>query len=142
MPEYSLNSTGRAATGRRSARHGLALALAALLSGMPCLAPAHHSFAMFDRERSILISGVVREFQWTNPHTWIQVTITDATGKQTEWSLEGGSPGILSRNGWKRASLQTGDKVTIEIYPLKSGEPGGSFIEITKSDGSKLYYHG
>ena len=104
MPENSLNSTGRAATGRRSARHGLALALAALLSGMPCLAPAHHSFAMFDRERSILISGVVREFQWTNPHTWIQVTI--------------------------------------EIYPLKSGEPGGSFIEITKSDGSKLYYHG
>lgn len=117
-------------------------ALTLLLAGQPSPAVAHHSFAMFDRERSIVISGVVREFQWTNPHTWIQVTVTDATGKQTEWSLEGGSPGILSRNGWKRGSLQAGDKVTIEIYPLKSGEPGGSFIEVTKSDGSKLYYHG
>ncbi len=116
--------------------------LSLVLSGAPCLAPAHHSFAMFDREHSIVISGVVREFQWTNPHTWIQVTVTDAAGKQVEWSLEGGSPGILSRNGWKRTSLKAGDRITVEIYPLKSGEPGGSFIEITKADGSKLYYHG
>src|SRR5512139_3657096 len=123
-------------------RPAFTVLLALLLSCMPCLVPAHHSFAMFDRDRSIVITGVVREFQWTNPHTWIQVTVTDAAGKQTEWSLEGGSPGILSRNGWKRTSLKAGDKVTIEIYPLKSGEPGGSFIEITKADGSKIYYHG
>ena len=97
---------------------------------------------MFDRERTIVIKGVVREFQWTNPHTWIQVIVTDETGKQTEWSLEGGSPGILSRNGWKRTSLKAGDRITVEIYPLKDGTPGGSFIEITKADGSRLYYHG
>jgi hypothetical protein len=121
---------------------GFFLALFALALCTPCLAPAHHSFAMFDRDRSMVITGVVRDFQWTNPHTWIQVTVTDAAGKQTEWSLEGGSPGILNRNGWKRTSLKAGDKVTIELYPLKSGEPGGSFIEVTKSDGSKLYYHG
>jgi len=118
------------------------LALAALLLCTPGYAPAHHSFAMFAREHTVVISGVVREFQWTNPHSWIQVTVTDAAGKVTEWSLEGGSPGILSRNGWKRTSLAAGEKVTIEIYPLKSGEPGGSFIEITKADGSKLFYHG
>ena len=118
------------------------MALTLLIGCLPSLAPAHHSFAMFDRERSIVISGVVSDFQWTNPHTWIQVIVTDAAGKQVEWSLDGGSPGILSRNGWKRTSLQAGDKITVEIYPLKSGEPGGSFIEITKSDGSKLYYHG
>jgi hypothetical protein len=104
--------------------------------------PAHHSFAMFDRERSIVITGVVKEFQWTNPHTWIQVMVTDAGGKQTEWSLEGGSPGILSRNGWKRTSLKAGEKITVEIYPLKDGTAGGSFIEITKTDGSRLFYHG
>jgi hypothetical protein len=121
---------------------GFALGLAALLLCAPSLAPAHHSFAMFDRERSLVITGVVRDFQWTNPHTWIQVSVTDAAGKQMEWSLEGGSPGILSRNGWKRTSLKPGDKISVEIYPLKSGEPGGSFIEVTKSDGSKLYYHG
>lgn len=119
-----------------------ALALAALLLSAPGYAPAHHSFAMFDRGRTVVISGVVREFQWTNPHSWIQLTVTDEAGKVTEWSLEGGSPGILSRNGWKRTSLAAGEKVTIEIYPLKSGEPGGSFIEITKADGSKLFYHG
>ncbi len=116
--------------------------LAALLAFSPTLVPAHHSFSMFDREHSIVISGVVKEFQWTNPHTWIQVIVTDAAGKQTEWSLEGGSPGILSRNGWKRTSLKPGEKITVEIYPLKDGTPGGSFVEITKSDGSRLYYHG
>ena len=105
-------------------------------------ADAHHSFSMFDRDRTTVIAGVVKEFQWTNPHTWIQLTVTGADGKQTEWSLEGGSPGILGRNGWKRTSLKAGERITVEIYPLKSGEPGGSFIEITRADGSKLYYHG
>ncbi len=123
-------------------RPPVVLALAALLLGTPALAPAHHSFAMFDRERTVTLVGVVREFQWTNPHSWIQVTVTDAAGKVTEWSLEGGSPGIMSRNGWKRTSLAPGDKVTIELYPLKSGEAGGSFVEVTKADGSKLFYHG
>jgi hypothetical protein len=120
----------------------IAAALTALALCMPLQAPAHHSFSMFDRERSIVITGVVKEFQWTNPHTWIQVMVADKRGKSVEWSLEGGSPGILSRNGWKRNSLQAGEKITVEIYPLKSGEPGGSFIEITRADGSKLYYHG
>ena len=118
------------------------MVLAGLLLCSPSYAPAHHSFAMFDRDQARVISGVIRDFQWTNPHTWIQVTVTDAAGKVTEWSLEGGSPGIMSRNGWKRTSLAPGEKVTIEIYPLKSGEPGGSFIEVTKADGSKLFYHG
>jgi Family of unknown function (DUF6152) len=109
----------------------------------PVEAFAHHSFAMFDRTKTVTLAGVVREFQWTNPHSWIQLLVTNpTTGETVEWSLEGGSPGILSRNGWKRTSLQAGDKVTIDIYPLKDGTPGGSFIEITKSDGSKLYYHG
>lgn len=123
-------------------RFGLFAALTVLLSSMPRPGSAHHSFAMFDRARTVVITGVVREFQWTNPHSWIQVTVTDPAGKATEWSLEGGSPGILNRNGWKRTSLSPGEKVTIEIYPLKSGEPGGSFIEVTKADGSKLFYHG
>lgn len=118
------------------------LSLTALMLGIPALAPAHHSFAMFDRERTVTVVGVIRDFQWTNPHSWIQITVTDEAGKVTEWSLEGGSPGIMSRNGWKRTSLVPGEKVTIELYPLRSGEPGGSFIEITKADGTKLFYHG
>jgi hypothetical protein len=120
----------------------IAAALTALVLCTPMQAPAHHSFSMFDRERTVVIAGVVKEFQWTNPHTWIQLMVADKRGKLVEWSLEGGSPGILGRNGWKRTSLKAGEKITVEIYPLKDGKPGGSFIEITRADGSKLYYHG
>lgn len=114
----------------------LLLALAALPAG------AHHSFAMFDLEKDVTLQGVVKEFQWTNPHSWIQLMVTDAEGRQVEWSLEGGSPGVLSRGGWKRTSLQPGDKVTVVIYPLRDGKPGGSFLEVTRADGSKFFYHG
>ena len=112
----------------------------AVLWGTPSI-HAHHSFAMFDRTREVSLEGVVKEFQWTNPHTWIQLLVTE-NGKTVEWSLEGGSPSVLSRNGWKLGSLKPGDKVKIVIYPLKNGQPGGSFLEVTKDDGTKLYYHG
>ena len=109
---------------------------------LPATVSAHHSFAMFDNTREVWLEGTVTEFQWTNPHTWIQIMVTAADGKQVEWSLEGGSPSILSRNGWKRTVLQAGDKVRILIFPLKSGEAGGSFLEVHKEDGSVYYYHG
>jgi hypothetical protein len=104
-------------------------------------AEAHHSFAMFDKTQETWLEGTVVRFQWTNPHTWIQMTTTKG-GKKTEWSLEGGSPNILSRNGWKRTSLEPGEKVRVLIYPLRDGKPGGSFIEVHKQDGNVLYYHG
>lgn len=113
-----------------------------LLCSAALPAVAHHSFAMFDSTHEIWVEGTIKEFQWTNPHTWIQVTVTGADGKPVEWSLEGGSPSILSRNGWKRTALQPGDKVRILLYPLKTGEPGGSFIEVHKQDGTVYYYHG
>lgn len=115
----------------------LVLALAAAVP-----AQAHHSFGMFDNTREIWLEGSIKDFQWTNPHAWIQVIVKNAEGEEIEWSLEGGSPNILSRNGWKRTVLQPGDKVRILIYPLKSGEPGGSFLEVHKEDGSVYYYHG
>ena len=111
-------------------------------AGFPPPALAHHSFAVFDRARQVTISGVIKEFQWTNPHSWIQLLVTDKEGNTQECSLEGGSPSILVRNGWKRVSLAPGDRVTVLIYPLKTGEPGGSFLEVHKADGSVLYYHG
>jgi len=123
-------------------KRGLFLALA-LASFAPAPAVmAHHSFAMFDRTRTVTIDGVVKEFQWTNPHSWIQLVVTDTSGQTTEWSLEGGSPNILGRDGWKRTSIVPGDHVTAVIYPLKDGAPGGSFVEIHKTDSSVFYYHG
>ncbi len=117
-----------------------AVALAAVGLSSPAL--SHHSFAVFDRTRQMTVTGVVKEFQWTNPHSWIQLLVTDKDGATQEWSLEGGSPSILVRNGWKRTSLQPGDRVSILIYPLKTGEAGGSFLEVHKADGSVFYYHG
>lgn len=117
------------------------VAAAAMLATLPVASQAHHSFAMFDQQAERWIEGTVTEFQWTNPHTFIQVSVQQ-TGRAVVWSLEGGSPNILSRNGWRRTALRPGDKVRILLYPLRSGEPGGSFIEVHKEDGSVFYYHG
>ncbi len=104
-----------------------ALAVAAS-TAVPVL--AHHSFAMFDTEKEMTLEGTIKEFQWTNPHTWTQVLVKDASGKEIEWSIEGGSPNSLSRSGWKRTSIKPGDKATLVIHPLKNGEPGGSLVRI------------
>ncbi len=103
---------------------------------------AHHSFSMFDSKNEMWLEGTISVFQWTNPHTFIHVVIDNENGEQIEWALEGGSPNILARNGWKRTSLEVGEKVRVLIYPLKSGEAGGTFLEIHKEDGMVLYYHG
>ncbi len=127
---------------RREAITRACIAAAAILSTLAAPALAHHSFAMFDRDHERRVEGVVRAFQWTNPHSWIQLLVTDDKGQAVEWSLEGGSPNILGRNGWKRTSLVPGDKVWVLIYPLKDGGPGGSFLEVHKPDGEVLDYHG
>lgn len=104
-------------------------------------AQAHHSFGMFDNTKEMWIAGTIKEFQWTNPHAWIQVLVVDAEGNTVEWSLEGGNPNILARNGWNRTVLQPGDKVRILLYPLRSGEQGGSLVEVHKEDSTVDYYH-
>ena len=109
------------------------LGLAAL--GAPAM--AHHSFAMFDNNKSVDLKGTVREFQWTNPHSWIQLTVME-NGQATEYSIEGGSPNGLARKGWTRKSLKAGDQVTVTIHPLKDGTKGGSFMKATLADGSTL----
>jgi hypothetical protein len=93
---------------------------------------AHHSFALFDIAKAMTLEGAVKEFQWTNPHIWVQLIVHDpATGKDVEWSIEGGSPAGLSRQGWTRHSLKVGDKATVEFHPLKAGGPGGSLMSVT-----------
>ena len=99
---------------------------------------AHHSFAMFDNSKPMNLEGTVKEFQWTNPHTWIQLMVTAPDGKVTEWSIEGGSPNGLRRQGWRADSIKSGDKVKVRINPLKSGEAGGSLVNVTYPDGRVL----
>lgn len=85
---------------------------------------------MFDNDKSTVIEGEVKEFQWTNPHIWIQVNVKTADGKVVEHSI-GGSPNGLRRNGWSRESMKAGDKIVLTVHPFKDGSPGGSFVRGT-----------
>jgi hypothetical protein len=92
---------------------------------------AHHAFAMFDTSKEVTLDGTVKEFQWTNPHAWVQILVKDSSGKEVEWSIEGSSPNNLSRFGWTRTSVKPGDRAQIVIHPMKSGQIGGSLVKIT-----------
>jgi hypothetical protein len=113
-----------------------AVLAAALAAGTPAL--AHHSFAMFDADKTIEITGTVKEFQWTNPHSWLQVMVTDDKGVAQEWSLEMGSPGGLARAGWRPKSVVAGDKVTVSIHPLKDGTHGGQLLKVKLPNGTEM----
>ena len=104
----------------------LVAAFAALAGAAPAL--AHHSFAMFDFDRTMTLKGVVKELQWTNPHVILWVEATPAAGGAPEvWSAELTSPGNLTRNGWTKRTLKPGDKVAVDISPLRDGGKGGGF---------------
>jgi hypothetical protein len=98
-------------------------------------ASAHHSFAMFDLEKQVTVEGTVKEFQWTNPHCWLQVMVPDGKGGEQEWSFEMGALGMLARTGWKSTTVKPNDKVTVVMNPLKSGEPSGRLLKVTLPDG-------
>jgi hypothetical protein len=123
----------------RSVSLGTVLAAAGLCAGG---ASAHHSFAPFDMQTEKTIEGDVVEFQWTNPHTWTWVNVTNEDGSMTRWGLEGMSPNFLGRRGWSRETLKPGDHVKIVIHPLRSGEPGGTFLRVTLADGTEKVMFG
>jgi hypothetical protein len=111
--------------------------VAALCMSCP-VALAHHSFAMFDLEREVTVQAVVKELQYRNPHVWIEIMVPDGRGGETQWSIEGGAPGMMTRAGWKSSTLKAGDKVTLVMHPLKSGMPSGSLVRVTVPDGRVL----
>jgi hypothetical protein len=98
---------------------------------------AHHSFAMFDQSKKVTLTGSVTSFEWTNPHAYIELDVPEEKGVK-HWSIELGSPSILQQSGWKFSDLKHGYKVTAQINPLKSGEPGGLLIQVTLPDGRVL----
>ena len=120
--------------------HSLLLEAAAVTLAILLAPPAraHHSFAMFDNDHQIKITGTVTKFDWQNPHIYIFATGGEAGKEPKAWTIEGASPGILNRIGWKFNIVKVGDKVTMIIAPLRSGEPGGLLKEITLPDGRVL----
>ena len=95
---------------------------------------AHHSFAAFDMAKEMTITGVVSKFEWTNPHTFIWVDLTNDKGVTETWGIEGMSPNFLGRRGWSKNSVKPGDKITLSIRPLKEGKTGGLFIRAQVGD--------
>jgi Family of unknown function (DUF6152) len=106
--------------------------LTALLVGSSLVATsgavlAHHSFAMFDQEHPIQLTGAVKEFRYTSPHTFIILDVKDKEGASQLWNLEGGAPSGLIRDGWTSKTLKPDDELQLSVDPLRSGAPGGAW---------------
>jgi Family of unknown function (DUF6152) len=112
-----------------------AVAVAAFVA--PAL--AHHSFAMFDAEKTVTLQGTVKEFEWVNPHSWLRVMVNDEkTGKPMLWAIEMSSPGRLVTMGMHADSVKAGDAVSVTIHPLKDGARGGQFIQAVLPGGKEV----
>ena len=99
---------------------------------------AHHSAAAYDRDADVEVTGNVREFQYTNPHSWLYVQVVDKTGQTVDWGFEAEGPSTLLRAGIKVSMLKAGEKVTVKGHPLKDGRPAAILVSVTKADGSVL----
>ena len=117
---------------------GKALALAVVAACVAAPASAHHSFAMFDRNKTMSITGTVKEYEWTNPHVWLHVTAPDQSGKQVEWGFEMQSIAQDTRAGWRADTVKPGDKISIEFHPLKDGTRGGQLTAGILANGKRL----
>jgi hypothetical protein len=115
----------------------LAGLMAAGLCGIIPGAEAHHSGAMF-AEQVTVITGTIKQFQWTNPHSWIQVNVETAPGKSKEWSIEWGSPNSLGRQGVRPNTFPVGARVTMQINPMRDGTAAGNFVAAKFADGKTV----
>ena len=123
---------------RRISRNGWSQVAGLLLLAVAVDVAAHHSTTAYDRTKTVELSGVVREMQWTNPHSWIQIVVTDKQGVATEWAVETGTPVINLRHGWNRNDVKAGDKISMVIYPNRDGSANGTLATITLADGRVL----
>jgi hypothetical protein len=105
---------------------------------LPHAASAHHSPAMFDGSKQLTLTGTVRVFQWTNPHSYIQLVVKPDDGPEQEWSLEMGTNAYLYNLGWRPSTVKAGDTLTVTVVPLRSGAPGGLLVEAKTADGKSL----
>jgi hypothetical protein len=99
---------------------------------------AHHSAVMFDDQKEITVKGVVKEFQYTNPHSWLLVDVKNTDGTVTTWGFEAEGPSTLTRAGIRKSDLMPGTELTISGHPMRDGRPAASWIKATRADGKDL----
>ena len=112
------------------------VAAAMLLFAAPGI--SHHSNSAYQVDQVRTLTGVVKEWKWSNPHTWLYLMVDDEKGGKVEWAVEGRAPGVLGRVGWDRSVLKPGDKVTVHMSPAKDGSHVGIIARVTKEDGTIL----
>jgi Family of unknown function (DUF6152) len=115
--------------------------LMVLLVLAPLAAEAHHAASMFEAEKETTVTGVVKEFQYTNPHSWLLVDVTNKDGSVTTWGFEAEGPGVLMRNGIRKSDFTAGTKLTITGHPMKNGQPAASWIKAVRADGVEFNPH-
>jgi hypothetical protein len=118
------------------------IALAGALLFMASPSFAHHSRAMFDMSRNITYRGVVKEYQWKNPHSFIIITVgADATDPSTigTWDVEASSVSVMTSGGWTRTTYKPGDPITLVAHPMKNGSRGALLFYVIRPDGTRLY---
>lgn len=99
---------------------------------------AHHSTAEFDYSKTVILEGTIKEVQWTNPHSYVQVMVPQKDGKLAQWGIEIGAPAINVAMGWRKNSVKLGDKVKLDIAPARSGATYGTLRHLTFADGRTL----
>lgn len=102
------------------------------------VAHAHHSGNMFDPTRVVSLTGTVREFQWTNPHCYIQLLVRNERGVEEDWSIEMGAPQHVRGAGFTRTTVKPGDRISVTIHPLRNGDKGGEIMTVTTASGTPL----
>ena len=122
----------------RAAISSVIVAVGMLTAGMPLV--AHHSFsAEYDENKKVKLHGTVTGMDWVNPHCWIHLDVTQASGEVARWMVEGGAPNALLRLGWTKRTLLPGAKIVVEGYQAKNGAQMVSGRDVTFPDGRKLF---
>ncbi len=112
---------------------------AIVIAAFTAPAPAHHSFAMFDAQKTVTLQGTVKEFEWINPHSWLRILVNDEnSGKPVLWAVELSSPGRLVTMGMRADSVKAGDAVSVTFHPMKDGTRGGQFIQAVLPGGKEV----
>lgn len=116
----------------------IALAALSMCALSANVALAHHSPVMFDQSKPLTLTGTVRQFQWTNPHSYIQLVVKNDAGQDEEWSLEMAAPTYLYNLGWRPSTVKSGDTITVTIAPLRKGTRGGLLLKAATADGKPI----
>jgi hypothetical protein len=115
-----------------------AMVVLAVLAAGPARGLAHHSATMFDEKKTVTVEGEVKEFQISNPHSWLLVDVKDKNGKVTTWGFEAEGPSTLARAGIKPSDLRPGTKLTITGHPMKDGRTAAIWVDAVRADGKKF----